>query len=1346
MTRENKTAHRELLENAFLELRRLRQELAQVRRAQSEPIAIIGMGCRYPKGVDDPASYWRLLRDGVDAIAEIPADRWDVDAYFDDDPEAPGKMYCRVGGYLESVDRFDAPFFDIPRAEAEQMDPQHRLLLEVAWEALERAGCAGDGLAGSLTGVFMGQFMNDYAHLGLYSGNPADINAYNTLSNLRSLAAGRLAYALGVNGPAMEVDAACSSSLLAIHLACQSLRRRECDLALAGGVNLILSPQNSIGLCKLRMMSFSGRCRSFDAGADGYVRGEGCGAVVLKRLSDAQVDRDDIVAVVRGSAVNHNGRSNGLTAPHGSAQEAVIKAALADAGVAPEQVQYVETQGTGSVLGDPIEAAALHNVFSGGRARGNPLRIGSVKTNFGHQESAAGVAGFMKAALALKHRHIPPHLHFNQPNPHVPWEETALSVSAQGEPWPQADGPGLAGVSAFGMSGVNVHVVLEEAPPAAVEPATQPPSPTWRPFALSARSGTALAALKAAYLRHLKSHPELNIEDLCYSANTGRGRFEHRWVALVASTADLTAQLEANRDGASEEVGAAPSVAFLFPGENALFEGLGRAFYETQPRFRETLSRCDEVLNPLLGVAVSEILFPDAGASPLKDRPELARPALVAVQLALADLWRAWGIAPEAVAGQGPGEIAAACVAGALSLEDALRLAAADPADAGAIDARAPGVPFFSALRGEVAGTDLAERDYWATLDRRSADAGWDETVPHGMGCDLVLEIGPAAESAGQGSGESENRLPGLRPGDDAWRAALKHVATLFLRGAAIDWRELHRGEAAARMALPSYPFQRQRYWIDGEKAPTTRGSDALLVSPDNPLLLIREGAPAETLKRPGEPVAARWSHLSRDAELLAATRRLAAEHGLGFGGLGQLTGKHELFFNAAGNALIFFNRRGASLVAQGYLGPDEAYGELVEGLSRHAQNLGLELNILEIGDDRIERVRQLGFSATRVGVWQVLEDLSAFSLAGNKMRRLRYFVNRFEKENDLQIVEHALGSDADVDRELVKLAQAWAAVKGRARAIIDCFAEVVHTGLPGLNLRAFLLREADALIGVVVLAPMPAQNGYLMDMEFYPAEPPPGCMEYALVHIIAKLAAEGVSRFSLGLTMGAGLDPAPGEDPAVRAFFEELRDQGALNGDANVQFKNKFRPETAPVYLCRPRDLNAVHLADILTMLGDPTTPPPFEAAQGAPSASQAAGSPRERLIAAPPEQAGPLAVAYLRELIAAALGVEPETLPVDKPLNELRLDSLMMLELRSRIISDLGVDLPAVRFFESPMIEKLAAEALAQLQAQPQAQASPGEPSLEDALAGAQVDDLSDEEVDALLMQMMAEKGASP
>ncbi|HWE62333.1 MAG TPA: beta-ketoacyl synthase N-terminal-like domain-containing protein, partial [Chloroflexota bacterium] len=534
------------VKQALLAVETLQARIDAMKRAATEPIAIVGLGCRLPGGAGSPETFWQLLHEGVDAISAVPADRWDVDAYYDPEPGKPGKMCTRYGGFLDGVDSFDAAFFDISPREAAAMDPQQRLLLEVAWEALEDAGQTREQLAGSQTGVFVGIYNSDYSWLKL--ADPATADVYAGMGTAHSVVAGRLSYLLDLRGPSMPVDTACSSSLVAIHLACQSLRTRESDLALAGGVNLILSPLGTILTSQLLAMAPDGRCKTFDAAANGFVRGEGCGVVVLKRLSEAVADGDHIWALIRGSAVNQDGHSPGLTAPNLPAQQAVIRQALANAGVPAARIGYVEAHGTGTSLGDPIEIEALKAAFGGSREPGASCAIGSVKTNMGHLEATAGVAGLIKAVLALTHGIVPPHLHFKRLNPRIALDGTPFFIPTRACPWPLDNGPRYAGVSAFSFSGTNAHVVLEEAPRVAL-PATEARSDAQTGahlLPLSARSPQDLQQLASRYRALLlDQQPPPALAALCATTARRRSHHPHRLTLVGHSAAELVSGLDA---------------------------------------------------------------------------------------------------------------------------------------------------------------------------------------------------------------------------------------------------------------------------------------------------------------------------------------------------------------------------------------------------------------------------------------------------------------------------------------------------------------------------------------------------------------------------------------------------------------------------------------------------------------------------------------------------------------------------------------------------------------------------------------------------------------------------------
>jgi acyl transferase domain-containing protein/SAM-dependent methyltransferase len=670
------------VKRALLQQRELKAQVRELERARREPIAVVGMGCRFPGSASNPAALWRMLEAGGVAIAEVPADRWNAAALYDPNIETPGKISSRFGGFVRDLADFDPHFFGLSPREALSMDPQQRLLLEVCWEALENAGLPVGGLAGSRTGVFVGLAISDYLTLHATRVAWEDIDAYTAIGTAESVVAGRISYLFGLKGPSLVVNTACSSSLVSVHLACQSLRLQECRAALAGGVNALLTPEHWISLSRAGVLAPDGRCKTFDAAADGFGRAEGCGVVVLKRLSDALADGDNVLALIRGSAVNHDGRSNGLTAPNGPSQEAVIRDALQNAGVDPAQVSYVEAHGTGTALGDPIEVQALANVLRAGRRSEAPVLLGSLKTNLGHMESAAGVGGLIKTILALQHAKIPPHPHFQKPNPHIPWAELPVRVVTALEDWPEHDGTRIAGVSSFGFSGTNAHVILEQAPARVVFPVERD-----RPrhlFCLSAKSEPALLALVERHESQLAHNRHIPIGDLCHSANAGRDHFEHRLCLSVTSREDLQQQLRATHGAEAStslsrgtvDTKAGGDVVFLFSGQGSSYPGMGRELYETQPTFRKAIARCDELLRPRIEGSLIELLYGANAGLPSTDDTASVQPILFSLQYALAEMWRSWGIVPSAVAGHSVGEIAAAVVAGILELEDGIRLIA----------------------------------------------------------------------------------------------------------------------------------------------------------------------------------------------------------------------------------------------------------------------------------------------------------------------------------------------------------------------------------------------------------------------------------------------------------------------------------------------------------------------------------------------------------------------------------------------------------------------------------------------------------------------------------------------
>jgi len=894
----------------------LGSRLAANDRQVREPIAVIGMACRFP-GADNPDAFWTLLRDGVDAITEVPPGRWNADEFFSANPDAPGKTYSRWGGFLRQIDRFDADFFGISPREAATMDPQQRLFLEVAWEALEDAGLTPDRLARTHTGVFAGIGPTEYPPLHL--SEKERIDSYTATGNAHSIVANRLSYLLDLHGPSLAVDTACSSSLVAVHLACHSLRSHESHMAFAGAVFLMVSPLLTMSLSRSRMLARDGRCKTFDAQADGYVRGEGCGIVLLKRLSDAVIDGDRILALIRGSAVNQDGRSNGLTAPSVLGQQEVLRGALENAGLDGSAISYIETHGTGTPLGDPIEFEALESVYGEPRRDGVACALGSVKTNIGHTEPVAGMAGLIKTILALQHGAIPPHLHLEKLNPHISLEQTPFFIPTKLHPWPTSDRRRVAAVSSFGLGGTTGHVLLEEAPDED-SVLTQRERPLHM-LTLSAKREEALQELARLFEKHLEAHPDEPLADICFTANTGRARFSHRLAVAGATSKEMRERLAAAGGGpgtpgvmrGTVKGTTPPKVAWLFTGQGSQHVGMGRQLYDTQPTFRKALDRCEELLRPHLEKPLLSVLYPESGESSLLDETAYTQPALFALEYALAELWRSWGIEPTVVIGHSVGEYVAAWLAGVFSLEDGLRLIAergrlmqALPREGAMVavftsldelapvleqrtkqvsvaaingpaevvisgryeavqailkDLKARGIesrslnvshafhsplmepildPFeevaarlnynaakidmISNLTGELVAGHICDADYWRRHVREPVRfaAGMQKLCE--LGCDVLLEVGPQATLLGMGkkcwaADGSAVWLASLRKGRDDWQQLLGSLQAMYVRGVEVDWMGFDRDYSRRKVALPTYPFQRQRYWLETKPA-----------------------------------------------------------------------------------------------------------------------------------------------------------------------------------------------------------------------------------------------------------------------------------------------------------------------------------------------------------------------------------------------------------------------------------------------------------------------------------------------------------------------------------------------
>jgi acyl transferase domain-containing protein/NADPH:quinone reductase-like Zn-dependent oxidoreductase/short-subunit dehydrogenase/acyl carrier protein len=918
----------EALRAALKQAELLRSENRRLLRGLSEPIAIVGIGCRYPGGVRGPDDLWRLVDRGEDAISEFPADRgWDLEGMYDPDPDCPGTSYVREGGFVEDAADFDPAFFDISPREALATDPQQRMLLEVAWEALEHAGIDPVSLRGTQTGVFAG--VSAQAYSSIVVGCAPETEGYLNTGIATSVVSGRIAYVLGLEGPAVTIDTACSSSLVAMHQACAALRSGECLLALAGGVTVMVTPTGFIDLSRQRGLAGDGRCKSFSVHADGTGFSEGAGIVLLERLSDAQRLRHDVLAVVRASAVNQDGASNGLSAPNGPSQERVIRQALDNAGLSAADVDAVEAHGTGTVLGDQIEACALLATYGQQRAPDRPLWLGSIKSNIGHAQAAAGVAGVIKMVAALQHGVLPRTLHAEERSRDVEWSSGMVSLLTEPTPWPANGRQRRAGVSSFGISGTNAHLILEQAPAPVAAPAPAHAGPAGEeiatglgasavvPWALSARSKDALCEQAQRLLEYVEHSPNLALPDVGV-ALAGRPVFEHRAVIFGEHRDQLTAGLRALIEGkAASDVlrGVQPvrrdrGIAFLFPGQGSQWAGMALQLLDASPLFKRRLRACADALAPFIDWSLEDVLRGVDGA-PAFDRADVVQPALFAVMVSLADLWQACGVRPDVVAGHSQGEIAAAHVAGGLSLEDAARvvglrsrallsvvgqggmvsvglgvdelrgrlarwagrltIAAVNgpsstvvsgeraalgdliaqcrredisareiPVDYAShspqIDAvregvlqacagiapRSGEVPFFSAVTGESIDTAQLDAEYWFRNLRetvRFADVAlrlleqryrvFVEVSPNPVLTVGVQEMIDAAPDAG----EDVALIGSLRRDQGSLGRFLNSLGELWVRGVGVDWRRVFEGSATARASLPTYAFQRERYW-----------------------------------------------------------------------------------------------------------------------------------------------------------------------------------------------------------------------------------------------------------------------------------------------------------------------------------------------------------------------------------------------------------------------------------------------------------------------------------------------------------------------------------------------------
>jgi acyl transferase domain-containing protein len=887
-------------------------------------IAVVGMSCRFP-GAPSPGAFWELLRRGQDAITRVPADRWDTETVFGGTLGEPDRARIGRGGFLDNVDRFDAEFFGISPREAAAMDPQQRLALELTWEALEDAGINPEAVRGSQAGVFVGAIRSDYAILAA-QGGAGDITQYTGTGSYQSMIANRLSYVFGFHGPSLLLDAAQSSSLVAVHMAGESLRRGESMLAVAGGFNLNIVPESALSASRSGALSADGRCHTFDARANGYARGEGGGMVVLKPLNSALADGDRIHCVIRATAVNNDGGGEGLTVPSQAAQEQLLRLACARAGIDPRDLQYVELHGTGTRVGDPIEAAALGSVVGCSRPSDSPLHVGSAKTNIGHLEGAAGIAGLIKTALCIEHGEIPPSLNFETPSPRIPLEKLNLAVQQALDPWPRPGQPLLAGVSSFGMGGTNCHAIVAEPPSA--DPGDGVPTRLTEPvpWLVSARGTEGLRAQAEVLRQHVADRPNLSAGDVAYSLATTRASLEHRAVVLGSDREELLTGLAAiGRDEAAGNVvkgvtATGGRVGFLFAGQGSQRAGMGQALAATFPVFAAAFDEVCAELDKHLDRPIREVVFAEAGSAgaALLDQTAFTQAALFAVEIGVFRLLESWGVVADAMMGHSVGELAAAHAAGSLSLADACTLvatrgrlmqklpvggamASVQAAEAEIADELAgigdrvsiaavngpeqvvisgdedavigfaeswrergrktrrlrvshafhsprmepmlpefgrfvaglpvaePVIPLVSNVTGQVDQGQLREPGYWVRHARepvRFLD-GMHRLVE--LGVTTFVEVGPDGALSVMARGclppdRGLSFVPLLRADRPDVQAMVTALAQVHVHGVNVDWRAFFAGSHAKRVDLPTYAFQRKRYWLDAVPDPADAG------------------------------------------------------------------------------------------------------------------------------------------------------------------------------------------------------------------------------------------------------------------------------------------------------------------------------------------------------------------------------------------------------------------------------------------------------------------------------------------------------------------------------------------
>jgi acyl transferase domain-containing protein/SAM-dependent methyltransferase len=1428
---------------ALYEIRALRGRIEEFEQREREPIAIIGMGVRFPGGASSPDAFWRILLEGVNAVTEIPEERWAVDRYYDSDPEVPGKAYARHGGFVDDPALFDAGLFGISPREASTLDPQHRLLIETAWEALERAGCNPAGGARTSGGVFLALSNSDYSRKVF--GDIGSVDAYSSTGNIFSAAAGRISYLLGLEGPSLAVDTACSSSLVAVHLACQSLRSRECRLALAGGVNLILSPEIHVNFSKARMLSREGRCRAFDAGADGYVRGEGCGVVVLKRLSDAVGDGDPIAAVIRGSAVNQDGRSSGLTAPNGTAQEALLRQALANAGVEAGEIDYVEAHGTGTPLGDPIEAQALGAVLGRNRPVDRPLVIGSVKTNIGHLEAAAGMAGLIKTVLALEQERIPAQLHFERLNPHIDWNGAGVRIAKEAQAWRRGTKIRRAGVSSFGFSGTNAHVIVEEAP-----------ARQWvrseyeRPVHLvtiSARNEAALAGLTDRY-REALGEEGVDLGDFAYTANLGRAAFEERAAYVAGTREQMRAALGRPPVGRGSHPGSFEA-AFLFPGQGAQYAEMGRELYETHPVFRRTMDECGALLGEELEEPLLEVLW--GRRQELLGETAYTQPALFAIEYAVAQLWRSWGVTPGVVVGHSVGEYAAACVAGVYSLADGLKLIARrgrlmgavsgegamtavlaseervrgalagfeERVCVAAVNAResvvisgyaeavraveqrlnesgvgmkrlavshgfhspqmeemetgfeavvravafhAPEVELVSSVTGRMVGeVELSDPGYWLRQVRAPVRFQAAMETLRDKRPTVLVEAGPGSTLAALGrqtlDGDEFCWAPSLRHSRGEWLQLLESLGHCYVRGAQIDWRSFDQPYGRRIIPLPTYPFQRQKYWVDWKApAPVQRNLHLEWES-------IRESALRQSAQGPlgFDPAAydKRWATLNR----LASEYILSALHQL------SLLPCAEPFYTAIEQA-----------------GVRPIYWKLaarwIEQLSCPAIQAGNEgrlpaIQSHEAAELPLSVARALdAFPTDRVFAEYVIDcgEKLADILTGKASALEALFINgsfsRAEAIYETAAFASYFGSISRAALEGFLRGR-----KSRAIAVLEIGAGTGGTTSALLPLLAggeavyYFTDVSDYFLNYAErkFAAYPFVQYGLLDIERNPEEQGYPASRFdvivatnvlhatqnirdALANVRRLLAPEGILVLCEATESLPWMDVSVGLIDGWRRADDGLRDGSPLLSVEvweTVLLESGFERTIVLPEAGSAANVLFQHVF-VAQAPGNTSSASSYSRLDARPQSKQRSVAKEEhdsweRLLSAPPAERHERMVALVRSQIAAMLRFDsPEQLDRKRRLMDLGIDSLMAIELRNRLASALRLEHPlsATLLFDYPTMDALASHFENDVLGFSPEEAPEPQPAAD--ILGARAEELeqlADQEIEALLLQKL-------